>query len=401
MAPHDVAVCRLQPEHVVTAGHAPPLGQDGQCIAAPGHGHADAQLRIAQHCAEIFLHLMEKHPLLLTVNGSIKSAGFLKAGPGKFRARDRLPLLRKQQFRLLAQHRITEITVINLHDFFRPGRQVCEFILHRNLGTIDRDADRPLQLKNMPEKRCLPDDSPDCNLISVGFGADLFRRQAVIAAVHGLPFPAAVTIAGAGRAKAAGIQKAAREGVQEFILIRCDDGGTVIAVFAHPGHIDAPVTGLSDVQAGVRQKIQLKAARRAYFNDLCPPGFSLRCCQPAQGIELTGIADITFSLFFQHCLISLSSSIPPYSRQKTQECAVPFSKAVAFLSGSCIINSGIFLRYFFGFFSKDPETRRKRHSEVGLSASSFQGWGVALNRKASRKSPRRLAVLFPHPLLHV
>ena len=247
---------------------------------------------------------MEEYPLLLAVDGAVKAAAFLKAGLCEFRAGNRLPLFGKDQLRLLAQHRITEIAVIDLHDLFRSGRQVGQFILHRDLRPVDRNADRPLQLQDMPEQGGLPYGSTDSDFVPFRFRADLFRRQAVITAVHGLPFPVVVPVARACRSEAAGIKEPAREGIQEFTLIRRDHGRAVIAVFAHPGHIDSFIPGLTDIKTRVRQNIQLKASGRAYLDDLRSPGLPLRRCEPAQGIKLAGISDVSFSLFFQHCLVS-------------------------------------------------------------------------------------------------
>ena len=44
--PHDITVGRFQTQHIISRRHTAPLGQDGQRVAAPGHGHVNADFRI-------------------------------------------------------------------------------------------------------------------------------------------------------------------------------------------------------------------------------------------------------------------------------------------------------------------------------------------------------------------
>ena len=189
--------------------------------------------------------------------------------------------------------------MIDLHILLIPRGQVRHRILHRDRTAVDRDADLPPEFHRLPEQRRLPDYAPDQDLLPRHFRADLFRRQAVVPPVKGMPF-LPVPVGRTRVSQAAGVQQPARECVQEFILVRKIRHRAVVSVFGHPAHGHSSEPALADIQPGVRKDVQLQPARGADLNNPGPFCFSFRHSHPADQRKLSRIADISFSFLVQH-----------------------------------------------------------------------------------------------------
>ena len=74
-----------------------------------------------------------------------------------------------------------------------------------------------------------------------------------------------------------------------------DGRRTVIAVFTHPAYRNPAITGLSKIQPGVRKDIQIQPAGCPDLDDFRAPGSAFADRYPAQGYQLAGMTDVSFS----------------------------------------------------------------------------------------------------------